>query len=178
MGLYTGSGIFSGTSNSGKEGGIIQTKYTPVRAVQSYSGNGINMSAFATSITPCSTNSKIIIWVNFGACSGSGANSLTFEIRRNGSSINDMRGDASGSRPRRTFRHYRFANGDSNHTYSLGFMAQDFPATTSAIEYNLFSHPESNQTSYINRTQNDGNGGDNYQARCMSSMMVMEVGDT
>lgn len=177
MGLYTGSGIFSGTSNSGKNGGIIQTVYNRVNGAQSVSGNGVNISALNTSITPVSTSSRIIVWVNLGTSSGN-TNSQTYEIRRNGSSISDHKGDAAGSRQTRTFRGSKNWNGDGNHGYALTFAVEDFPQTTSSVEYRLFSHPESNNTTYVNRTENDVNGSDNYQSRCMSNMILFEIGDT
>ena len=176
MPLFTSSGIFSGTSVSGKNGGIIQTVYTRVNGVQSVSGNGANISALNTSITPISTSSRIIVWVNLGVSSGT-SNSQLYEIRRNGSSINDHRGDAAGSRMRRTFRGAKNWYNDSNHGYALTFAVEDFPQTTSSVSYRLYAHPESNATTYINRTANDGNGSNNYQGRCMSNMILFEVGD-
>ena len=177
MGLYTSSGIFSGTSNSGKNGGIIQTKYTSVTNVVTASGNGINLTDFATSITPTSTNSSIIILVSFGAVSGNN-NSQLFEIRRNGNSINAMRGDANGNRPRRTFRGCKRSSSDNNHTWGLSMTVQDFPSTTSSVTYNIYTHPESNGATYINRSHNYENGSNNYQASVMSTLLLMEVGDT
>lgn len=177
MGLYTSSGIFSGTSNSGKNGGIIQTKYTAVTNVVTASGNGINLSDFATSITPTSSNSSIIIMVSFGAVSGNN-NTQTFEVRRNGGSVNAMRGDGAGSRNRRTFRGCKRSSADNNHTWGLSMTVQDFPSTTSSVTYNIYTHPESNGVTYINRSHNDENGSNNYQVRTMSTLLLMEVGDT
>ncbi len=178
MGLYTGSGIFSGTSNSGKNGGIIQTAYRNAPMVMTANGNGIHLSNFDTTITPCSSASRFLIIVSLGCVSSNTSNSLTFEIRRNGNSINDMRGDADQSRPRRTFRTGRNWNSDYNHGFGISFTAQDFPNTTSAVTYNLYSHPQNNNRCYINRTEADSNGTNNYQARTFSSMTVMEIGDT
>ena len=176
MPLFTSSGIFSGTSVSGKNGGIIQTVYNRVNSVQSVSGNGANISALNTSITPVSASSRIIVWVNLGMSSGN-TNSQTYEIRRNGSSINDHRGDASGSRPRRTFRGAKNWFNDSNHGYALTFAVEDFPQTTSSVEYRLYAHPESNNTTYLNRNANNSSGSDNYHCRTMCNMILFEVGD-
>jgi hypothetical protein len=178
MGLYTGSGIFSGTSNSGKNGGIIQTAYASVPQVVSANGDGIHLNMFDVAITPASSSSRFLIIVSLGCVSSNTSNSLTFEIRRNGSSINDMRGNSDGSRPRRTFRTGRNWNSDYNHGFGISFTAQDFPNTTSTVTYNLYSHPQNNNRCFINRTEQDSNGSNNYQARTHSSMTVMEIGDT
>jgi len=177
MGLYTNSGIFSGFNNSGKNGGIIQSKFTPVNGVVSASGDGVQLSQFETSITPCTSNSHFIIIVSLGMVSSNTSNSLTFEVRRGSSSINDMRGNADGSRPRRTFRTDRNWNGDANHGHGITFIVQDSPGSTGSKQYNLYAHPQNNNTCYINRTENDSNGSNNYQSRVMSSMLVLEVGD-
>ena len=45
------------------------------------------------------------------------------------------------------------------------------------VTYRLYAKGESNSTVYINRTQNDSNGGDAYQGHTCSSMTVFEISD-
>ena len=162
---------------SGTQGGIIQMKYTPVRSVisNSTSESGNHVSAFDTSITPLSNNSRIIIHCCFGAVSSSGGNTVGFMIRRGSSVIDDLRGDADSNRSRYTARGATTWNADQNHCHSYSINVMDHPSTTSAVTYSLYVAVESNGTVYFNRNRYNGSGGTPIYSRVMSSMLCMEV---
>ena len=174
MALYT-NGIYRAGGNQ-YNGGIVQSNYTLVNSIVSGSGNYWHASQFNCSITPTSTSSKILILVSLGAVSGE-SNTQGFQVRRNGSEIDAMRANSNGSRPRLTFRGSRNWAGDSNHTEGAHIIMLDSPGTTSSVQYRLYVKGESNSTVYINRTQNNTNGGDAYQGNTCSSITVFEITD-
>lgn len=175
--LYT-DGVFPADGGS-ERGGIIQIAYTRVNGVSSCNPSGgslTNMSAFDTIITPRDSSNIILIQLFLGAVSANGGNSFLCEIRRNNSSIDNMRGNADSSRPRGTMRGSCRWNADSNHAHSYMLQVEDQPATTSQITYKAFFAAESNpNTLWVNRQHSSGGDGNYYGSRVMSSMTVMEV---
>ncbi len=174
MALYT-NGIFRAAGNQ-YNGGIVQSNFTLVNYTISGSGNYWHASQFNCPITPTSTNNKILILVSLGSVSGE-SNTQGFQVRRNGSEVDAMRAQSSGSRPRLSFRGARNWAGDSNHTEGAHIILLDSPGTTSTVTYRLYVKGESNSTVYINRTQNNSNGADAYQGHTCSSMTVFEISD-
>ena len=177
MGIRTNSIKPAGGLSSGYEGGIIQMKYTPVRAIvsNSTSDSGTHCSEFDTSITPQSTNSRIIIQGYFGAISSSGGNSFGITVRRGSTIIDALRADAHGSRSRYTMRGATTWNADQNHCHSYMLNVIDHPNTTSTITYRLYVSCESNGTLYFGRNRYNGSSSSPIYSRAMSSMLVMEV---
>tara|TARA_R100000329_G_scaffold83317_1_gene70789 strand:- start:130 stop:681 length:552 start_codon:yes stop_codon:yes gene_type:complete len=179
--LFT-DGVFPADGTSvphGTRGGIIQIAYTRVNGVSSCnpsSGSLTNMSAFDTVITPRDSSNTFIIQLFLGAVSANGGNSWLCEIRRNNSSIDNLRGNAVSSRPRGTMRGSCRWNGDSNHAHSYMLQVEDQPNTTSQITYKAFFAAESNpNTLWVNRQHSSGGDGNYYGSRVMSAMTVMEV---
>ena len=173
--LYTG-GIFKSGGNQ-YNGGIIQSNYKLVNSLVSGSGNWWHVSQFDCPITPTSTNSKILVICSLGSVSGNN-NTQGFQIRRGSSEVDTMRAVGNASRPRLSFRGARNWANDSNHTWGCGITLLDSPSTTSSVTYRLYARAESNGSLYINRTQNNSNGGDVYQGNTCSSMTVFEISDT
>ena len=174
MALYT-NGIYRAAGNQ-YNGGIVQSNYSLVNGIVSGSGDYWHVSQFDCPITPCSTSNKVLILVSLGSVSGE-SNTQGFQVRRNGSEIDAMRAASNGSRPRLTFRGARNWSNDSNHTEGAHIIMLDSPSTTSTVTYRLYAKGESNSTLYINRTQNNTNGGDAYQGNTCSSMTVFEIAD-
>tara|TARA_R100001510_G_C7546846_1_gene132154 strand:- start:109 stop:651 length:543 start_codon:yes stop_codon:yes gene_type:complete len=178
MGLFTNSIKPASGLGSGFSGGIIQIKYTPVRGVVSHSSNetGIHTSAFDTTITPTSTNSRMFITVYFGAVSSSGGNTNGWMIRRGSSTeVDELRANSDGNRRRYACRGATTWNTDQNHCHSYAFTVIDHPSTTSSVTYRLYTANEGSHTVYFNRGRNNTNSGSPIYARTMSSMTVMEV---
>ena len=178
MGIYTNNIKPSGGLASGYYGGILQMKYSPVRSTISAStnsGDGLHVSAFDTAITPVSTSSKIIIQGFFGAVSSSGGNSFALTVRRGSSTINNLRGDADGSRSRHTIRGATTWNADQNHCHSYSLNVIDSPNTTSSTTYRIYAAVEGSSSIYFNRNRYNGNSSSPIYSRAMSSLLVMEV---
>tara|TARA_B100000575_G_C23106504_1_gene638681 strand:+ start:1100 stop:1639 length:540 start_codon:yes stop_codon:yes gene_type:complete len=177
MGLFTNSIKPAGGLSSGYRGGIIQMKYTPVTGVVSSGtdSSGVHVSSFDTTITPTSTNSRIIIQGTFGAVSSNGGNTFGITVRRGSSVIDAMRGNSDGSRGRYTMRGATTWNADQNHCHSYAFTVIDHPSTTSSTTYRIYASVEGNHTIYFNRNRYNGNNSNPIYSRVMSSMLVMEV---
>ena len=177
MGLFTNFIKPANGLSSGYRGGIIQMKYTPVTGVLSSNTNssGVHLSAFDTSITPTSTNSRIIIQGFFGAVSSNGGNSFGITVRRGSSVVDAMRGNSDGSRSRYTMRGATTFNADQNHCHSYAFIVKDHPNTTSSITYRIYASVEGNNTIYFNRNRYNGNNSSPIYSRVMSSILVMEA---
>jgi len=130
----------------------------------------VDLTGLSVSITPASASNKILVQCFMtGGCTTAGPTTL-FRITRDATGI--AIADAAGSRPQGTTR---FAINDTNHGTSTSACFLDSPATTSSITYKVQVRAQSGFTSTINRTGNDSDGGDAYQARTTSNIIVMEV---
>ena len=171
---------FDGTANititGGKVGQVQNVVKTDTFGTATTAPNGTDITGFQVNITPTSTSSKVLITVSLGAigCSTSASRTTTFQIKRNGSFI--ALGNTAGSRPRVTFRSW-MTSGDTNHALGgLSFSYLDSPSSTSALSYTLsMSGSHAGDTFYLNRSGADGDGGNNYQSRTMSTMQCMEI---
>ena len=161
---------------AGTQGGIIQMKYTPVTAVVSVScvESGTNISAFDTTITPTTANSRFLITAYLNVASA-GGNTFGVMVRRNNSVIDELRANADGNRRRYTGRGATSWNADGNHMHNYTVVVLDTPSTTNNITYKLFFATEGSNTLYINRNRNNSNSSNPIYSRGMSSMTVMEV---
>ncbi|MFA5083920.1 MAG: hypothetical protein WC475_00840, partial [Candidatus Paceibacterota bacterium] len=153
--------------------GIIQV--VQVNKTDTWSGGGSNywfdIPGMSATITPSSTNNKILIYVNLGKYAN--LNGGTIRILRNGSTVPGMTADAAGSRIRGTFG---FANpfaGDGNHAAALSFMYYDSPGSTSAQTYSLQSYTEG-ATTVVNRSVNDPDNTTAYASHSTSNIILME----
>lgn len=156
--------------NVGKILQVVQTVYTANRTYSVASNTWFEITELATTITPSSTSSKILVMVNFGKIDISG-NGWSHKFVRNSTDIGV--GDLVGSRKQATFG----ANGygvDANHVDALTFMYLDSPATTSSTTYKIYAAIE-NTTLYLNRTGNYTNSADAIHSTGISNMILMEV---
>ena len=160
-------GLVSGT---GIGGGIIQVKSTTKTDTFTATGNDYNdVTGLSVSITPTRSDSKILVMTTVNA----GANTSNFmymQIVRDSTPI--FRGDAAGSRPRRSGMYYDYDNTGMNATINVTHM--DEPATTSATTYKIQIQCATSGNAYVNRSHRDTDGS-GYDARLASSITVMEI---
>ena len=134
------------------------------------------VTGLTVSITPTSSSSKILVFLNLGigAENGQGgAGKLTRTI--GGSTTQLSLADSAGSRSRSSFAGSAFRGNASNYLNMLWHQSityLDSPATTSATTYGVQVSSITNGT-YINRTEADGNSNDTF--RGVSYITVMEI---
>jgi len=181
-----GSVAFEGPASLGTDkvikfptapGVIIQTVQHVKTDTSSFSidsGATHNDTNFAASITPTTTNSKILIqiMVNHGTSSNQiGA----FNLMCNSSTIDAVKGDTSSSRARLTGCHHAEETAGTQTIY-VGFLHS--PASTSQQTYTLqWRHNSSStRTHYINRSHDDNDAsGNGMGPRAASTIILQEV---
>ena len=160
-------GLVSGT---GIGGGIIQVKSTTkTDAFSTSSTSLVDVTGLSVTITPTRSDSKILVMTTVNAGSDT-ANFMYMQIVRDSTDI--FRGDAAGSRPRRSGMYYNASNSGRNNTISITHM--DEPATTSATTYKIQIECATSGNAYVNRSSRDTNTSA-YDARLASSITVMEI---
>ena len=159
-------GIPAGASG----GGIIQcvqTVLTSAFTLASAAGTFSNLTGLSVTITPRSTNSKVLIYYTVQGSSADNAGMHT-KLQRGGVDI--LLGDAAGSDTRCTTGGF-FASSGSNETHTNAIMYIDSPATTSATTYQVVISG-GGSTVYVNRSVTTGNA---YNPRCPSMILAMEI---
>ena len=166
----------SGTRNGG---GILQVVYAQKKDTQSISsptaGADVNISGLSFTIQPSRSSSLILLQATIHHFVD-GNQQMGFILKANNSTITDALGDAAGTKKR------VFASAQGNQDFqdawvlnSTSFSYLHAPATTSAITYKICANMATTRgTSYINRTERDGNY-TNYDYRAVSSFTGMEV---
>jgi len=133
-----------------------------------------DVTGMSATITPSSSSNKILVQFNLGKISG--INNNAFRITRNGSVMTAGLGDAAGVRQQIHFTDSNQGR-DVNHTGSISHTILDSPSSTSALTYQLQVRAEyvGSQGFGLNRTYNDTNDTQGYNARCGSTVILMEV---
>ncbi len=160
----------------GSSGSIIQyvqSTKTDTFYSNTADGNWTDVTGMTATITPNNSSNKILVKCFLGKISG--LNNNTFRILR-GTSIPSVIGDTDGSRTRALFSDSNQGR-DANHTGSAGFEFVDSPSTTSSTTYKLqvMSENISGQGFGLNRTHSNTNNTNGYNARCASTMILMEI---
>ena len=175
--LRPGTGI-----PSGKHGGIIQVESAKKTDTFSTSNDSfVDVTGLTCTITPHSTNSKIIVSLSLSICGDYFASYARIERRVSGASnLEIFNGTGAGVRPTHAF----CVTGDNSILDSHGqiFIVHrqfiDEPGTTSEITYQVQAQgrPDnaSNGDTRINFSVPDRNT-NSYDARMASELMVMEV---
>ena len=175
--LRPGTGI-----PSGKHGGIIQVESAKKTDTFSTSNDSfVDVTGLTCTITPHSTNSKIIVSLSLSICGDYFASYARIERRVSGSSnLEIFNGTGAGVRPTHAF----CVTGDNSILDSHGqiFIVHrqfiDEPGTTSEITYQVQAQgrPDNAQNgdTRINFSVPDRNT-NSYDARMASELMVMEV---
>jgi len=167
-GTITSSDLGSGVG--GKILQVVQTVYTANKTYSYSSHTWTEITELATTITPSSTSSKILIMVNFGKIDIN-ANGWVHKLVRNSTDIGV--GNSVGNRKQGTFS----SNGqgeDGNHVNSISFQYMDSPATTSATTYKTYFAGEGTVL-YLNRTGNYADSTDSPHSTNICNMILMEV---
>jgi len=135
-------------------------------AIPGQGGSG----TFSATITPSSSSSKILVFVDLHAGASSGQVTRS-QLQRNGTVI--YAGDAAGSRPLGFGQLY-----PNSGTVEIGSMSVKFldsPATTSALTYTVYAGTDNTSgVAYINRCSRDNND-TGYDTRTASSIILMEI---
>ena len=168
---------FDGSSWVGFGGGgkILQVVHTAkTDTFTTTSSTFTTVTGLTATITPSSTTSKILIFgqISVGRVM-SDSHQGHFKITRGGPDFS--RGDAAGSRVRAVFGGFQALN-DRDNLMSQSIIAQDSPASTSALTYQLeaMRGPTSGGLVVaVNRSQFDFDNAD--MARGASSITLMEV---
>jgi hypothetical protein len=151
---------------------IVQVQQTIYHGAFSSSGNWTTVSGLNCSITPTSSSNKILVLLHIGAFAYN-ANTVVFDLQRNGSSV--YQGASDGSRERVSVRESGRPNGDNNHAFSMHLSTVDSPGTTSSTTYSIRMTGEGRgSTMHVNREINSSNTYDPAQARAASTMTLME----
>lgn len=158
----------SGNRVLGQTGSVIQVLQTVKTDTFSTSSTTfVDATGLSVSITPTSSSSKILIFVDLST-SSTASGLMQSRIMRNSTAI--YIGDAAGSRPLGLGQNYVPSDYSAQRT---GGIYLDSPATTSAVTYKIQVLANTG-TQYINRTAGDRDTSV-YDARSASSITVMEI---
>ena len=148
--LVTSNG--SGVITSAGFGKIAQIKQASATTPQTItSSTYVDVTDVSVSITPSSTNSKILIYYFIGQVSGTSSELARFRLMRDSNAI--AVGDAAGRRTHSTSVVYAAAN--YSQTTSACFL--DSPSTTSATTYKLQGCKNSGTSIKIGQSVGDTN---------------------
>ena len=128
-----------------------------------------DVTGLSVTITPTSSTSKILVILSLNLAGSNGAGGAGYQFVRNSTPI--CIGDLSGSRPQASGGMAYIASQNDFTTISGNFL--DSPATTSSTIYKVQVWPVSSV--FVNRTQNDTNAVQIYNARTASTITVMEI---
>jgi hypothetical protein len=132
-----------------------------------YTSTGAPVTGLSVSITPNSTNSKILVVLNLGRFNGNAASVAGGIVYRNST---PLAAASVSSRPGISFTGWY---GDNNVANTLMWQYLDSPATTSALTYSVNIGPFQSGSAYVNQTPNDLDNA--YSGRTTSSIVVMEI---
>jgi hypothetical protein len=167
-------------------GSILQVVHTQKTnsfsgtSTQTGSGFYIDVTGLSATITPTSTNSKILILTNMyigKTTAGSGGYQQHFRIKRNGTAI--ILGDGEGGRPTSTGRINTYSSDATSGQYQMTMFSgvhYDSPASTSALTYQIaLGGYTSSPVVYVNRSETWQNLANDYDSTPVSTLTLMEV---
>ena len=162
----------SGQPNLGKILQVIQTYYTTPTSQSITAQTYTDITGMSATITPSSTNSRIIIharWFGENTSNWDGG----FGIKRNGSIIGAP--PSPGSRAAlMTQGSLSYFNDDSSTPETAQLWYVDSPSSTSSTTYTMWYSNTNAMTLYINRTVGDVDAFNYERGTC--AMILMEVG--
>lgn len=153
-------------------GGIIQIVQGLYKGSESIASGSYVATSVTATITPSSTDNKILVICVVHAGMTGGQEGLHGRLYRNGSNISDAMGNASGSRDQAWL--HLGAHYSSSEQYPATATYLDSPGSTSAQTYTLYGRGFS--ASYpirINAADSDTDA--NTFTRTVSSMTLMEI---
>ena len=154
---------------SGASGGIIQLVSTTKTDTFSSSSTNTDITGLSVTITPQSSNSKILILMSITGTNGNTSQRFAFGLKRGSTEI--AQGDAADSRTRASVGGQDDGGGNVD---SCVVMHLDSPSTTSATTYQAISKAIDGGTNLVNRTNSDSNGSS--YARFASFITAFEIG--
>jgi len=164
----------SGQPNLGKILQVVQTYYTTPTSQSISAQNYTDITGMSATITPSSTNSRIIIHARWF-----GENSTTwdggFGLKRNGTIIGAPPSPGSRAALMTTGSlSYHLADDNNSTPETAQLWYVDSPSSTSSTTYTMWYSNTNSMTLYINRTQGDT---DSFNLeRGTSAIILMEVG--
>jgi hypothetical protein len=163
----TAGALPSNVVGSGAVLQVVQSVKTDTFTTTSTSFTSI--TGLTASITPISSSSKILIFVNVTGSQQVGANDAYIGIFRDDNQI--ALGDSAGSRIRHTAQ-LMTSNAGWSTNANMSFL--DLPSTTSPTTYSIRVRTNGTGTLYVNRGNNDQDSAIG-ASRSISSIIVMEV---
>lgn len=164
---------------------VVHAKLSSTFSATGASGDDywVNVTGLSASITPKTTNSRIVIYTNMyiGITTSASGYQQSYRIMCNGSTIPSLLGDAEGGRQGVTGRVNMYGAGGSttNQQYRmvmLSGMHIHSPSSTSTLTYSIQMRGySSSPTIYVNRTESYQNGGSNYDNVPISTLTLMEI---
>jgi hypothetical protein len=153
-------------------GSVLQVVQTTMTTTASVSGSAWNeITALATSITPTSASSRILIMPSIDYSASNGYRT-GLRLVRNSTEI--LLGDSAGTRTRAS-QVGRFFDSANQMVQQGNRIYLDSPATTSATTYRFYLSAETDAgaTLYVNRTVSDADGATHF--RGTSTVVLMEI---
>jgi hypothetical protein len=174
-GTVTADDLASGAARANFGAGavlqVVQTVKTDTFSTQSTSY--VDITGLSCSITPSSTNSKILVLTNISIQSQN-AHGGGMILLRNGTAINQA--DSASSRRRSSFSGHGYTGdgaGDTYMQFAVVGTYLDSPASTSSVTYKVQVVNNGTETQYINFGRDDTDNND--RTRAVSSITLMEI---
>jgi len=156
-------------------GSVLQVvSTTKTDTFSTTSSSMTDVTGLSVSITPTVSTSKILVLVTLNLAGQQSNAGASYQLVRGSTAI--AIGDAAGSRPVASGSIAYIA--DSNSLTALSGSFFDSPATTSSTTYKIQvvqGGLSGGGGAFVNRTQNDTNGTQFYNARTASTITVMEI---
>ena len=163
------------TMPSGVGGKILQVQTAVKSDTSSVTGYSWTDTGLSVSITPASTNSKVLVLADMNI-GGNNMYDVKLRLLRDTTAIG--LGDAVGSRPRatRVINTYAPTVSAGYHQIPINIIYLDEPSTTSATTYKIQFATYASYKAYLNRSSNNvADGGNEYDGTPASFITVMEV---
>lgn len=167
--VVTNGVLDSGSLPTGTVLQVVSTTKTDTFSTSSTSF--VDVTGLSTTITPSSTNSKILISGMVSFALQNANTNCEYRIDRDGTSV--AIGDPTGNRPGATGHWYA---ADANGNYGTGQMAfsyLDSPNSASAVTYTVELRTSSGSTVKLNASESDGDNSN--VGRTCSTITAMEV---
>lgn len=161
-------GIPAGASG----GGIIQcVQTTKTNTFSTSSTTYVDVTGLSATITPSSTSSKILVFLN-GVAGMSGAISGYIQLVRGSTAL--LTGDTTAGYTSSSGPNFYggSADGNNNETFAITYL--DSPGTTSATTYKAQVYAPQGGTLFVNSLGSDISG-QSYSMRTASSITLLEI---
>jgi len=151
---------------------VVQAVKTDTASTSSNSN--VDISGLSATITPSSTNNKILVCVDIQGSGWEGDSAFQLFDNSTGSYAITIKGDSNGG-PSALFGGWT-QNAETDHRWITKSMSAKYlhsPSVTSAITYKLTMNGGGSQTIYVNRAYNYGSAGN--APGVVSSITLMEI---